>query len=61
MDNPRWGYQQISGTERPDPRTQVAAPDPPPRLVAGPTKRHDRLGGLIHYYERSAADDASEN
>ncbi len=30
-------------------------PDPPPRLAVGAIERHDRLGGLIHHYERTTA------
>jgi putative transposase len=42
--------------ERPHRALGLRPPDPPPPQVgAGPIQRLDRLGGLIHHYERTAA------
>jgi transposase InsO family protein len=41
--------------ERPHRGLGLKPPDPPSQLVAGPIERRDRLGGLIHHYERTAA------
>ncbi len=48
-------YVEHYNTERPHRGLGLLPPDPPPRPVAGPIERHDRLGGLIHHYERNAA------
>jgi putative transposase len=34
---------------------ELRPPGPQRQLATGPTGRHDRLGGLIHHYERTAA------
>ena len=41
--------------ERPHRGLDLEPPDPPPRLTFGTIERRDRLGGLIHHYERTAA------
>jgi putative transposase len=41
--------------ERPHRALGLKPPDSPPQFVAGPIERRDRLGGLIHHYERTAA------
>jgi transposase InsO family protein len=48
-------YLEHYNRERPHRGLGLRPPDPPPRLVAGPIERRDRLGGLIHHYERTAA------
>ena len=48
-------YLEHYNRERPHRALGLRPPDPPPRLVAGPIERRDRLGGLIHHYERTAA------
>jgi putative transposase len=41
--------------EQPHRGRSLQAPGPPPRRAAGPIERHDRLGGLIHDYQRATA------
>jgi transposase InsO family protein len=41
--------------ERPHRALELQAPDPRQHLGADPIQRLDRLGGLIHHYERTAA------
>jgi putative transposase len=48
-------YIEHYNTERPHRGLKLQPPDPPARRIAGRIERHDRLGGLIHHYERSAA------
>ncbi len=48
-------YLAHYNAERPHRGLTLEPPDPPPRLTNGPVERRDRLGGLIHHYERSAA------
>jgi putative transposase len=48
-------YLEHYNRERPHRGLGLRPPDPPPRLVAGPIERRNRLGGPIHHYERTAA------
>jgi putative transposase len=48
-------YLKHYNHERPHRGRGLQAPDPPPRPGTGPIARHDRLGGLIHEYQRAAA------
>ena len=48
-------YLEHYNRERPHRGLGLRPPDPPPQLGAGPIQRLDRLGGLIHHYERTAA------
>ena len=48
-------YLEHYNRERPHRALGLRPPDPPPQLAAGPIQRLDRLGGLIHHYERTAA------
>ena len=48
-------YLEHYNHERPHRGRRLQAPDPPPRPQTGPIERHDRLGGLIHEYQRAAA------
>jgi transposase InsO family protein len=48
-------YLEHYNCERPHRGLGLQAPDPPPQSGAGLIQRLDRLGGLIHHYERTAA------
>ena len=48
-------YPDHDNAEQPHRRLDLEPPDPPPPLSDSPVKRRDRLGGLIHHYERIAA------
>ncbi len=48
-------YLDHYNQERPHRGLGLKPPDPPPRLADGAIERHDRFGGLIHHYERTAA------
>lgn len=48
-------YLEHYNYERPHRGRGLRAPHPPARWAAGPIERHDRLGGLIHEYHRTAA------
>jgi hypothetical protein len=48
-------YLEHYNRERPHRGLRLRPPDPPPQLGTGPIQRLDRLGGLIHHYERTAA------
>jgi putative transposase len=47
-------YVEHYNHERPHRGRRLHAPDPPPRSETGPIERSDRLGGLIHEYQRAA-------
>jgi putative transposase len=48
-------YLDHYNRERPHRALGLRPPDPPPQPGTGPIQRLDRLGGLIHHYERTAA------
>jgi transposase InsO family protein len=48
-------YLEHYNHERPHRSLGLRPPDPPPWPTAGPVERRERLGGLIHHYERTAA------
>ena len=48
-------YLKHYNHQRPHRGCGLQAPYPPPRPGTGPIERHDRLGGLIHEYQRAAA------
>jgi putative transposase len=48
-------YLERYNRERTHRALDLRPPDPPPQPGAGPIQRFDRLGGLIHHYERTAA------
>jgi len=48
-------YLEHYHQERPHRGLALQPRDPPPRPTSGPIARRDRLGGLIHEYQRAAA------
>ncbi len=48
-------YLEHYNAERPHRALALQPSDPPPRPPTGPIERCDRLGGLIHHYQRAAA------